>query len=205
MNQGKLFILSAPSGTGKTTVLKRVMANVEGLAFSISHTTRKPRQGETNGIDYNFVDRSEFLVMKKQDFFLECADVHGNLYGTSKVAVNEQVTSQTDVILDIDVQGARIVKQSGDCEAIYIFLAPPSLEVLEDRLRGRGADSEETIAIRLANARNEMEGMAEYDYLIVNDHLDDAVRMFESIILAERSRNRRQISGKAEPNCGDNQ
>lgn len=197
MNQGKLFILSAPSGTGKTTILKKVMASIEGLEFSVSHTTRKPREGERNGKDYHFVDRKEFLAIKENGHFLECADVHGNLYGTSSLVVQEQIESGLDVILDIDVQGARIVKALEDTAGIYIFISPPSLNELERRLRGRGQDSEETIVRRLTNARLEMEAVAEYDYLIVNDNVDETARMFESIILAERSRGRRLINGKA--------
>lgn len=202
MNKGKLFILSAPSGAGKTTILKRVMANIDGLKFSVSHTTRNPRQGEENGIDYHFVERQEFLVMKEQDHFLECAEVHNNYYGTSRIAVMEQIYNGLDVILDIDVQGARIVREIVGGEATYIFLAPPSLAELKNRLSGRGLDSKETIATRLTNAQKEMEAISEYEYLIVNDELDEAVRMFEAIILAERSKDRRRINGKAIQNFG---
>lgn len=196
MNQGRLFILSAPSGTGKTTILKKVMANIEGLAFSVSHTTRKSRRGEANGADYHFVERQEFVSMKDKGLFLECADVHGNFYGTSKLAVEEQLKNDCDVILDIDVQGARIIKDLRVMEATYIFLAPPSLAELERRLRERGSDDEASISLRLDNARKEMEVLDQYEYLIVNDSVDDAVNMFESIILAERCRNGRLISGK---------
>lgn len=197
MNQGKLFILSAPSGTGKTTVLKKVMANIEGLEFSVSHTTRMPRTGEHNGKDYHFVDRQEFLAIKEKGDFLECADVHGNFYGTSRLVVQKQIESGLDVILDIDVQGARIVKSLEGTEGIYIFITPPSLDELERRLRGRRLDSEDTIATRLNNARLEMEAVSEYDYVIVNDKIDDTARMFEAIILAERSKGQRLINGKA--------
>jgi guanylate kinase len=197
MNQGKLFILSAPSGTGKTTVLTKVMANIDGIAFYVSHTTRKPRHGEQDGKDYHFVNREDFLAIKEKGDFLECAEVHGNLYGTSSLAVQEQIENGIDVILDIDVQGARIVRASEETKGIYIFITPPSLDELERRLRGRGQDSEETIATRLANARFEMEAVDEYDYYIVNDDVDETARMFEAIILAERSRGRRLINGKA--------
>ncbi len=197
MNIGKLFIISAPSGTGKTTVLKRVMSNIKGLVFSISHTTRQPRNGEKNGVDYHFVDHSQFQELKDKNGFLESAKVHGNFYGTSRYAVMQQIESGLDVILDIDVQGAKIIRDLAEIEATYIFLSPPGLQELERRLRGRGLDSEETITTRLNNARKEMGAMPEYEYLVVNDKLDDAVTMFEAIVLAERSKNRRCIRGKA--------
>lgn len=202
MNPGKVFVLSAPSGAGKTTVLKRVMANVEGLAFSVSHCTRSPREGEINGVDYYFVDRQEFITMKDQGHFLEYADVHGNFYGTSRSAVKEKTDKGVDVILDIDVQGARIIRDSMGLDATYIFLVPPSLNELENRLRGRGQDSGETIVTRLANAKKEIDAVTEYEYLIVNEKIDEAVRMFEAIILAERSKGRRLTCGKAIPDFG---
>jgi len=195
MKKGILFILSAPSGAGKSTVLKRVMANLKGLAFSVSHTTRVPRTGETDGVEYHFVDRSDFLQMKKNGEFLECADVHDNYYGTSRLAVEQQLDNGLDVILDIDVQGARIIQEAGELQAVYIFLAPPDLQELERRLRGRGLDSEVSISKRLDNAEAEMQAMVNYEYIVVNDNLDDAVRMFEAVILSERSKNRRGVDG----------
>jgi guanylate kinase len=195
MSQGKLFILSAPSGTGKSTILSKAMSHLQGLAFSISHTTRAPRKGERDGVEYHFVDRPAFTAMKEQGEFLEDADVHGNLYGTSRRGVEEQRAGGVDVILDIDVQGAEILRESGETEAIYIFLAPPSLEELEKRLRGRGLDDEETIATRLKNARREMGAMDQFEYLIVNEQIDEATRMFEAIILAQRAKERRHING----------
>lgn len=196
MSQGKLFILSAPSGTGKTTLLGKVMSRLEGLAFSISHTTRKPRKGESDGTEYHFVDRQTFVKMREKGYFLEWADVHGNFYGTSRIGVEEQIAGGVDVLLDIDVQGAGIIRESGATRATYIFLTPPSVTELERRLRGRGLDSEETIATRLANARKEMAVMDSFEYIIVNEKLDEAVRMFESVILAERAKSRRDINGK---------
>ena len=196
MNKGKLFVLSAPSGAGKSTILRHVLKNIEGVAFSISHTTRQPRQGETDGVEYHFVDRPSFEEMIDAGDFLEYAEVHGNYYGTSRAAVQQQEARGVDVILDIDVQGARIVRGRGDTDGVYIFLAPPDLAELEKRLRGRGLDSEETISVRLKNAEAEMTAMTEFDYLIVNEKVDDAVRMFESVILAERSRAKRGVDGK---------
>ncbi len=195
MSQGKLFILSAPSGTGKSTLLQTVMAGLPGMVFSISHTTREPRKGETDGVEYHFVDRHTFMKLRDQDKFIEHAEVHGNLYGTTRMAVQEQLDKGLDVILDIDVQGAEIIKNIADCEGVFIFLAPPGPEELERRLRGRGLDSDETIATRLRNAVIEMQGVYFFDYVVVNDQLDKAVRMFESIILAERARQRRDFNG----------
>ncbi len=195
MSKGKLFILSAPSGTGKSTLLQKVLRRLEGLVFSISHTTRAPRRGETDGVEYHFIDRPTFLAMKEEGVFLEWAEVHGNFYGTSRLAVEEQAAGGADVVLDIDVQGAGIIRRQGDVDATYIFLAPPDLDELERRLRRRGLDDDETIAVRLANAREEMAAIDEFEFLIVNQDMDEAVRMFESVILAERARGRRRIDG----------
>ena len=197
MAKGKLFIISAPSGAGKSTVLNKVMAQLSGLAFSISHTTRVPRKGEQDGKEYHFVDRDTFSAMIEDGQFLEHADVHGNFYGTSRLAVQEQLNQGLDVILDIDVQGAKIIRDADEIKAVSIFLAPPSLKELERRLRGRGLDSEETIIKRLKNAGTELRSLREFDYLIVNEDLDEAVRMFESIILAERAKSHRHFTGKA--------
>lgn len=193
--KGLLFVISAPSGAGKTTLLRQVMKMVPGLVFSVSHTTRKARQGESDGRDYHFVDRENFSEMIGRGLFLEHAEVHGNLYGTSRLSVEEQLAQGRDVILDIDVQGAAIVKKAVLLRAIYIFIAPPSLEELENRLRNRGSENETTIALRLNNARNELRVAAEYDYLVVNDRLEEGLEMLKSIVLAERSRNRRNSDG----------
>ena len=195
MVKGKLFIISAPSGAGKSTVLKQVMAQLPGVAFSISHTTRQPRKGEQDGREYYFVDRAEFTQMIEQGSFLEYADVHGNYYGTSRLAVQEQLDQGLDVILDIDVQGAKIIRDAKELAAVFVFLAPPDLEELERRLRGRGLDSDETIAKRLKNAHTELRSFGKFDYLIVNNKLDEAVRMFESVVLAERAKSHRHYNG----------
>jgi len=195
MSRGKLFILSAPSGAGKSTVLKEVMARLENLVFSISHTTRAPRRGETDGVEYHFVDRPTFESMKEKGLFLEWAEVHGNYYGTSRPAVEKQVACGNDVILDIDVQGAAIIRGLGDVDAAYIFLAPPGLGELERRLQSRGLDDDETIATRMTNAEEEMAAMDEFEYCIVNETVDEAVRLFEAVILAERARGRRRLNG----------
>lgn len=196
MTTGRLFVVSAPSGTGKTTLLKRVMHRLPGLAFSVSHTTRAPRPGEKDGVDYHFIAPAQFLEMIDRDLFLEHAKVHANLYGTSWAAIKQQLAVGIDVILDIDVQGAAIVRRSGGLEATHIFISPPSLVELERRLRGRGTESEEMIAVRLDNARIEIGAISDYEYLIINDQLDATADLFASIIVAERARAHRLPSGK---------
>ena len=197
MTTGKLFILSAPSGAGKTTLLKRVMADLPGLAFSVSHTTRQPRSGEQDGVDYHFVSRDRFEAMREQGIFLEWAEVHGNLYGTSRPAVLAQLATGFDVILDLDVQGAAILRASAAIPAASLFISPPSLLELERRLRGRETDSEETILLRLKNARKEMQAAVDYEYLIINDRLEQAIDTLRAIVIAERSRGHRLPTGQS--------
>ena len=194
MNKGRLFVISAPSGAGKTTLLKRVMADLGNLVFSVSHTTRAPRSGEQDGVDYHFVDHRGFDALREAGGFLEWAEVHTNFYGTSRQAVEERLDQGLDVVLDIDVQGAAILRQS-DLGAAFVFISPPSLAVLEQRLRGRATDSEETIALRLQNAASEMRSAGLYDYLLLNDELEQAVDLLRAIILAERSRGHRLPTG----------
>ena len=192
---GRLFVISAPSGTGKTTLLRQVMAGIAGLAFSVSHTTRPPRDGEQAGIDYHFVSRQDFLDMRDRGSFLEWAFVHDNFYGTSLQEVHGRLGQGLDVILDIDVQGAAVVRRSTALEASHIFIIPPGLQELERRLRGRGTESEEKLRTRLQNARKEMEAAREYQYLIVNDVLDEAAEVLRAIILAERAKAHRLPDG----------
>jgi guanylate kinase len=199
MNTGQLFIISAPSGAGKTTILKRVMGELAGLAFSVSHTTRPPRPGEVSGRDYHFVDREEFVKLQESGDFLEWAEVHGNLYGTSRSTVAGQLAAGLDVILDIDVQGAGQVRGRTEWQAVSVFIMPPSLAELEKRLAGRGTDSPEVIKRRLVNAILELADRELYDHLVVNDRLDQAVEMVEAVILAARSRGRRNRDGGALP------
>jgi guanylate kinase len=195
MSVGKLFVVSAPSGAGKTTLLRKVMDQVAGLAFSISHTTRMPRPGETDGKDYYFVNHEKFEHMIATSSFLEFARVHGNYYGTSKEGVARQLAAGLDVILDIDVQGAAILRQSGSVDAAYIFVAPPNMVELERRLRSRGTETEERIGMRLQNARVEMQAAGLYEYLLVNDRLEEAIRQLLAVILAERAKGRRRVNG----------
>jgi len=191
---GNLIIISAPSGTGKTTILKQIMARLDGLAFSVSHTTRPPRSGEEDGRDYHFVDKEGFVALRDDHGFLEWAEVHGNFYGTSRKEVADRQAMGQDVLLDIDIQGARQVRQAAP-EAISIFIAPPSWQEQEKRLKGRGTDSAETIALRLANARAEMADVDFYDFVVVNDELETAARMLEAVILAMRAKTRRDHNG----------
>lgn len=196
MSRGNLFVISAPSGAGKSTILKKLLAAVPNLAFSVSHTTRTPRPGENNGREYHFVDRPTFEGMRADQAFLEWAEVHGNLYGTSRAAIEAQQAKGIDVFLDIDVQGARQLRDCGHPGAVFLFIAPPSWAELEKRLRGRGTDSEETVRLRLDNARLEMEDAEGYDYLVINDQLDEAVEVLRAVVIAERCKARRSPNGQ---------
>ncbi|WPD20762.1 MAG: guanylate kinase [Candidatus Electrothrix aestuarii] len=188
MAEGFLLVVSAPSGCGKTTILKQVMAKISGLQFSVSHTTRQPRKGEMDGIDYHFVSKEQFIALRDQEpsGFLEWAEVHGNFYGTSRQEVEASLTEGKDVILDIDIQGAEQVRKNAD--PVTVFISPPTLAELERRLRGRGTESAEDITVRLENAEKEMAAASNYRYLIINDELDQAVRDLQAVIAAERRR-----------------
>lgn len=190
--KGSLFVISAPSGAGKTTVCHRVLESISDLAYSISHTTRPPRYGEKDGVDYFFVSEDEFLRMREREDFLEWALVHNNYYGTAKRQISDCLGSGKDILLDIDIQGARQVRDQLS-EAILIFILPPSWEVLEERLRKRQSDDEEALKLRMVNARREVRAIREYDYIIINDDLDEAVRNLTAIVQAERCRRSRVI------------
>ncbi len=168
---------------------------MEGVGFSVSHTTRPPRAGELDGKDYYFVKPITFQAMQEQDAFLEWAEVHGNLYGTSKAVIDNLIKEGKDVILDIDVQGARQIRDKAGMDAVFVFIAPPSLEELEQRLTNRGTDSESVIKTRLQNARQELADLDQYDYVIMNDVVENATEALRSIIIAERSRARRSATG----------
>lgn len=199
MSRGCLFVVSAPSGAGKTTLLKKILTATPLAGFSVSHTTRPPRPGEQDGVDYHFVDRSTFDSMRLRGDFLEWAEVHGNCYGTSRPAIEAALNRGEDIFLDIDVQGARQIRDLKELAAVFLFIAPPSPAVLEQRLRGRKTDSEEVIALRLENARREMAEAVWYDYLIINDHLAAAEALLQAIITAERCRRRRLPNGRPLP------
>lgn len=192
--RGTLFIISAPSGTGKTTILKEIIATVPRVSFSVSYTTRPARDGEKNEIDYYFVSKEVFSEIRERNDFLEWAEVHGNFYGTRRQTVLEQLEQGNDIILDIDVQGAGQLRNAG-LEAVFIFVVPPSRQELEKRLRERGTDNKATIDLRLKNARMEMEAAALYDYLIINDEVPKAVEILKAIIIEKRAMNRRAADG----------
>lgn len=191
MAGGNLYIVSAPSGSGKTTLLRHLIAGFEDLIFSISYTTRSPRKGETDGVDYVFVDRERFLKMVDGGEFLEWAEYQGNLYGTSRRFVEDQVRTGCSVILDIDVQGARQVREQAP-DAVTVFLLPPSYTELERRLRERGVEDDETIRMRLAIARQEITRYRDYDYIVVNDQVEESVRLLGAIVRADGARPERQ-------------
>ncbi len=188
--RGLLFVVSAPSGTGKTTVVERLVQIVPDLGLSRSYTSRPMRAGEAHGVDYNFITRARFEAMVAEDAFLEWADVFGNLYGTCAADAEVELARGHDVVLVIDVQGARQVRRRSADRTIGIFVLPPSFEELEQRLRGRSKDPEEAILRRLATARDEIGAVAEYDYVVVNDALDGCVDKLRAIVLAERARRR---------------
>ncbi len=179
--RGNLYIVSAPSGSGKTTLLQHLLPMFSGLRFSVSYTTRSPRFGEKNGTEYFFVDRPAFLGMVERGEFLEWAEYYGQLYGTARAAVESQLENGVDVILDIDVQGARQVK-SRFSTATAIFVLPPSFDELERRLRSRMQESDEDIRRRLEIARGEIRFYRDYDYIIINDVLENSIALLEAII-----------------------
>jgi guanylate kinase len=185
--KGLLLVVSAPSGTGKTTIVERLVQVVPDLAMSRSYTSRPARAGEADGVDYNFVSRQRFEDMVSRDEFLEWADVFGNLYGTCAADVERHRSTGRDLVLVIDVQGARQVRLRCQ-DTVNVFMLPPAFEVLEKRLRGRSKDSEAAMQRRLDTARNEVAAFVEYDYVIVNDELDGCVDRLRAIVLAERSR-----------------
>lgn len=185
--KGLLIVISGPSGAGKGTICKQLLAEESQLRYSISATTRPPRKGETNGKDYIFLDEEQFMKMRDRGEFLEWAEVYGNFYGTPKKNVEEQLNQGYDVILEIDIQGALQIKRKFP-EGVFIFIVPPSLEELELRITRRGTDSQEVIARRLNSAAKELEYVCEYDYVVVNDEVDKAVQRVKAIITAEKCR-----------------
>ncbi len=184
---GHLYIVSAPSGAGKTTLVRLLVEKDAAIRVSTSTTTRKPRPGELDGREYHFSDVKRFLEMADRAEFIEWAEVHGNYYGTSQRWIEKEITAGHDVLLEIDWQGAQQVRQTFP-EAISVFIMPPSLEALSDRLSGRGTDSTETIARRIAAAREEMRHVVEFDYVIINDDLAQALGNLQSIVSASRLR-----------------
>jgi guanylate kinase len=193
---GNLFILSAPSGAGKTSLVSALLESNKHIALSVSYTTRSPRSGEIDGKDYHFVTREKFLEMAKHGDFLESAEVYGNLYGTSQSWIEKELVSGRDILLEIDWQGAEQVRRLMP-HAISIFILPPSLSALETRLQGRGQDSAEVIARRMQAAQEDISHVAEFDYVIINDKLDDALRQLNAVVIAVGLHRDNQLSRHA--------
>ncbi len=189
---GNLFIISAPSGTGKTSLIKALLQTDIDLSLSVSYTSRLVRPGEVEGRDYYFVERKMFEQMLEHGEFLESAEVYGNLYGTSQKWIDKAIASGQDILLEIDSQGAQQVRRIFS-NTVSIFVLPPSLEVLETRLRNRNQDCQEVIARRMAAARQEISRVNEYDYVIINENLDEALRGLTCIVQAERLRMATQL------------
>jgi guanylate kinase len=197
MSEGILFIVSAPSGAGKTSLVKALLERDPSLSLSVSCTTRSPRAGERDGLHYHFIDQERFRQSIAAGDFLEHAEVFGNLYGTREADVRASLSAGRDLILEIDWQGARQVRERFG-SAVGIFILPPSIAELEHRLRARGTDSESVIAARMAQAREEMGHVEEYDYVLINDDFEAALEALASVIVAERHRLARQQSRWAE-------
>jgi len=190
---GNLFIISAPSGAGKTSLVHALLNINPQIDLSISYTTRKPRAGEHDGKDYHFVSREVFLAMMSRGEFLESAEVYGNLYGTSQTWISQEIDKGRDILLEIDWQGASQVRRLFP-ECISVFVLPPSTEALEQRLKGRGKDNHEVIAKRMAAVREDVTHVAEFDYVIINDNLNEALRELNAVVLATRVRRDRQLT-----------
>ena len=199
MNKGKLFVISGPSGSGKSTVIGRLLKELDKAYFSISATTREPREGERDGVDYHFMKKEEFEKLVEADQLLEYAQFVGNYYGTPAAPVDEKLNAGYDVILDIETQGAeQILSKRPDAVSVFIF--PPSFAVLEQRLRMRGTDSEEKIIGRLAQARVECKKAEMYNYIIINDRIETACNEVMAIITAEKCRTAERLHHLKEEN-----
>lgn len=186
-NKGVLVVISGPSGAGKGTICKAILNKNKNLHISVSATTRKPREGEVDGVSYYFLSEEEFLKKVDNNEFLEWAKVHGNYYGTPIANIHELLDEGKNVILEIDIQGALQVKKNFD-EGVFIFIVPPTMEELKNRIIGRGSETPETLALRFETAYKEINYISKYNYCVVNDVVDDAVEKVENIILAEECR-----------------
>ena len=190
--KGQIFVITAPSGTGKTTIINIARKNLRGVGYSISHTTRKPRGGEINGYNYYFVDRVGFEKMIEAHKFVEWAVVYDQLYGTSILSVDKELSSGKDLLMDLDIQGAKEIKRRFP-ESISIFILPPSMEILQERLKRRSTNEKINIDLRMKEAFEEIQRCQDYDFIIVNDDLNQAVREIESIIIAQRAYKKRRF------------
>ncbi len=191
--RGLMIILSSPSGAGKTTLTRRLMAENSDMTMSVSATTRRPRPGEEDGKDYYFVSKDEFSAMIDEDQFLEHAKVFDNYYGTPRGPVEASLAEGKDVIFDIDWQGAQQLTQAASDDLVKVFILPPNMQELEKRLRSRAQDSDEVIAKRMSKSEAEISHWAEYDYVLVNDDVDMAMAELSAIIIAERQKRKRQL------------
>ena len=189
--RGQLFVISGPSGAGKSSIARALLDGVPGLAYSVSHTSRRPRGAEKDGVDYHFVDRGTFREMIAAGAFVEWAPVYDDYYGTAFSTLKERMDAGLDVLLDVDSQGARGIREAFDDTAL-IYVLPPSLSALEKRLTARGTDSERTIRRRMEKAAREIENCLWYDYIVINDVLETAVREARSIIVSRRCRTSRR-------------
>lgn len=189
---GDLFIVSAPSGAGKTSLVNALLSSNKDIDLSISYTSRPPRPGEVNGVNYHFVSRETFLEMAARGDFLESAEVYGNFYGTSQSWIRDEIAKGRDILLEIDWQGAAQVRSTFP-GAISVFILPPTLAALETRLKGRAQDSMEVIARRISAAREDVSHVAEFDYVIINDKLDAALQELNAVIVAAGLRRERQL------------
>ncbi len=188
---GQLFVISGPSGVGKSTIVTALGKSIDGLGYSVSYTSRSPRGTEVDGTDYQFVDKETFEGLIEAGAFVEWAQVYHDYYGTSFAAINEEISSGVDVLLDVDAQGARNIKDHFE-NSVLIYVLPPSLDVLESRLRSRGTDTESVLRMRLEKAANEIKECTWYDYIIINNELEKAVGEAQAVITAERCRSARQ-------------
>lgn len=198
-SKGSLFIVSAPSGAGKTTICKKIMEVMDNLKASVSYTTRTPRKGEVDGEDYSFISEKKFRGMIQKAEFVEWAEVHGNLYGTSRKRLEKLINDGFDVILDIDTQGAQQIRKTYG-NGVFIFILPPSMTELRDRLEKRMSNTKEDMERRLRRASEEIRAYKMYDYVIINDLLKSSLGKFEAIIVAEGQRSSKKDSAWIEKN-----
>jgi guanylate kinase len=190
--KGQIFVLTAPSGTGKTTIISMIRKNMIGIGYSVSHTTREPRNGEVNGLHYYFIPKADFEKMIEAQEFIEWALVYDHLYGTSFFSVNSVLSSGQDILLDLDINGAQAIKKRYP-ESLLIFILPPSMEALKERLTRRSSSHGDDIDLRMKRAAEEIKRCQEYDFIVFNDHLGHAVKEIEAIITAQRARTKRRF------------
>jgi guanylate kinase len=190
--EGQIFVVTAPSGTGKTTIINMIRKDMRGVGYSISHTTRKPREGEVNGYHYYFVDRVEFEKMVEAHEFMEWAVVYDQLYGTSISSMNRELSSGKDLLMDLDIQGAEEIERRFP-ESLSIFILPPSMEILKERLKRRSTNDKVNVDLRMKKAVEEIQRCRDYDFIIVNDDLNEATREIEAIIIAQRANKKRRF------------